>query len=230
MTTVILSGANRGLGLELARQYAAGGGRVFAGARDPASADALHAAANDYAGRLSAHPLDVADAASVREFAASVGTAPVDILIANAAVFGGDRQHELGEIDFDEFEETFAINTSGALRLADAFVRNLKAARGKFIAITSGMGSIAEAGGGYYGYRASKAALNMVCRALANDLKGAGVVCIALSPGWVKTDMGGASAPQGVAPTVEAMRSRIDGCTLADSGKLLNWDGRELPW
>ena len=230
MPTVIISGANRGLGLEFAKQYAEEGARVFAGARDPGAATALNEAAKTSAGKLTVHALDVADGASVREFTRAVGTTPVDVLIANAGYFGGEKQHRLGQIDFDAFAETFAINATGALRLADAFITNLKAAKGKFIAITSGMGSIDDASGGFYGYRASKAALNMLCHAMANDLKAEGIVSVPLSPGWAKTDMGGKGAPQEVAPTVRDMRKRIAAYTLQDSGKFLSWDGRELKW
>lgn len=228
--TVVISGANRGLGLEFAMQYAAEGARVFAGARDPAKARALDAAAKDLGGRLSVHALDVADRASVAAFAKAVGETSVDILIANAGVFGGDRQHRLGAIDYDEFDETLRINTLGPLRLADAFAANLIAARGKFVAITSGMGSIADGGEGYLAYRASKAALNMICRILANDLRESGVIALPMSPGWAKTDMGGPGAPQEVAPTVASMRALIARLTQADAGRFIDWDGSELPW
>lgn len=231
MPTVVLSGANRGLGLEFARQYAAKGARVFAGARDLGSATALNKAAAGSDGRLTAHSLDVADDDSVRTFANEIGAAPVDILIANAGVIGGDRQHRLDAFDAEAFMETLSINTGGPLRLVAALHSNLKAASGKFIAITSDMGSIAEAGGGYLGYRASKAGLNMVMRALANDLKSDGVVSIPLSPGWAKTDMGGPGAPQPVDTTIAEMIRRIDSYTLKDSGRFLDWNGRrELPW
>lgn len=228
--TVVISGANRGLGLEFAMQYAEEGARVFAGARAPAKAHALNAAAKASDGGLTVHPLDVADAASVKAFADAVGDAPVDILIANAGVFGGDRQHRLGAIDYDAFEETLAVNTLGPLRLADALAGNLKAAKGKFVAITSGMGSIADGGEGYLAYRASKAALNMICRVVASELGESGVVALPLSPGWAKTDMGGPGAPQEVAPTVAAMRALIAGLTLADTGRFLDWDGAQISW
>lgn len=230
MPTVIISGANRGLGLEFAKQYAADGWRVFSGARDLDAAKDLKAAAGKSGGNLTVHALDVGDDASVKAFAKEVGRTPVDVLLANAGVFGGERQHQLGRIDAGAFNETFNINATGALRLADAFIANLKAAKGKFIAITSGMGSIDDASGGYYGYRASKAALNMLCHAIANDLTGEGVVSVPLSPGWAKTDMGGKGAPQDVAATVTEMRRRIAAYTLKDSGKFLSWDGRELAW
>lgn len=230
MTTVVISGANRGLGLEFAKQYASGGARVFAGARDPAAAKELNAVAAGSKDLLSVHPLDVADDASVSAFCEGIGDTPVDILIANAGVFGGEKQHVLGDLDFDSFAHTFSVNTLGPLRLAQELRENLKAAKGRLISITSGMGSIDDASGGYLAYRASKAALNMVMHALAHDLKPAKMICVPLSPGWAKTDMGGPSAPQDVGETVREMRRRIGAYTLKDSGKFLSWDGRELDW
>lgn len=230
MQTVVISGANRGLGLEFASQYAGDGARVFAGARNPGAALELNEAAQAANGRLTVLRLDVVDPASVASFAKAVGKTPIDILIANAGVFGGDRQHHLGRIDFDEFADTFAINAAGALRLADAFVGNLKAAKGKFIGVTSGMGSIAEDGSGYLGYRASKAALNMIMRTLAHDLAGTGVLCLPMSPGWARTDMGGPDAPQDPGETVRAMRALIARLQPSDSGRFLNWKGEERPW
>jgi NAD(P)-dependent dehydrogenase (short-subunit alcohol dehydrogenase family) len=230
MTVVVISGASRGLGLEFARQYAAEGAKVFAGARNIECAEALKVLAGGSDGRVSAHSLDVSNERSAREFARLVGEAPVDILIANAGVIGGRDQHRLETLDIDGAAEVFSINTLGVLRLGKALACNLKKAKGRFIAITSLMGSIADAGGGYYAYRMSKAALNMAMRALAGDLRGAGVVCVPMSPGWAKTDMGNPGAPQEVDATVAAMRARIAALTPADSGRFLSWDGGELPW
>lgn len=231
MTTVVISGANRGLGLEFARQYAARGARVFAGAREPARASELNAAATASDGRLTVHKLDVGSDASVSAFAAVVDSEPVDVLIANAGVFGGDRQHRLGDVSAAEFLDTLNVNTVGPVRLADALIRNLRAGRDKkLIAVTSGMGSIAETGGGYLGYRASKAGLNMVWATLAKDLAEDGIVCVPMSPGWAKTDMGGEGAPQEVDDTVRQMIARIDGYGPEHSGRFLGFSGREVPW
>lgn len=231
MSTVVVSGANRGLGLEFARQYAARGARVFAGARAPEQAEELNAAAAASGGRLSVHALDAAADGSVEAFARTVGDAPVDVVIANAGVFGGDRQHRLGEVSAAEFLDTLNVNTVGPVRLAQAFVRNLRAGRGKkLIAVTSGMGSIAETGGGYLAYRASKAALNMVWATLAKDLAADGIVCVPMSPGWARTDMGGAGAPQAVDDTVRQMIERIDAYGPEHSGRFLGFSGREIAW
>lgn len=228
MPTVLISGANRGLGLEFARQYAADGWSVIAGARDPGRATELNALAAG--GRVRVLPLDVADDASVAAFARAVGDAPLDVVIANAGVFGGDAQHRLGEIDSAAFMATLNTNTAGPLRLANALLPNLKAARGKLVAITSQMGSIADAGTGYLGYRASKAALNMVWHVLAGQLKAEGVIAVPVHPGWVQTDMGGASAPLTPEVAVKGMRDQIAAYADAHAGRFLTWEGKELPW
>jgi NAD(P)-dependent dehydrogenase (short-subunit alcohol dehydrogenase family) len=229
MRTVLISGANRGLGLEFARQYLAAGDRVIAGARDPDAARALKALPGHE--RLSVHALDVADGASVAAFRRAVGDQPVDILIANAGVMGGDRQDRLAELDWNAWLDAFAVNTLGPVRLAQAFADQVAAGRDrKMIAITSRMGSTDDSSGGHYIYRASKAALNNAWRNLALELKDRGVVCIPVHPGWVRTDMGGAEAPLTPEQSIASLRAHIDRWTLADSGRFLSWDGAELPW
>jgi NAD(P)-dependent dehydrogenase (short-subunit alcohol dehydrogenase family) len=231
MRTVLVSGANRGLGLEFVRQYAEAGDRVVAGARDPDAALELKAIADASDGRVSVHRLDVADPASVAAFRQAVGDQPIDILIANAGVMGGDRQQRLGDLDFDSWTRTLAVNSLGPVRLADAFVDNLRKGKGrKLIAITSGMGSTAESGGGYLAYRMSKAALNNAWRNIAIELKNDRVVAVALNPGWVKTDMGGSGAKITPEQSVAAMRKRIDAYGLSDSGRFLSWDGKQFGW
>lgn len=231
MKTVVISGANRGLGLEFALQYAARGDRVVAGVRDPAKATELAGAAEASGGLLTVHALDVGSDASVAAFAGEVGDTPVDILVANAGVFGGDRQHKLGEVSASEFLDTLNVNTVGPVRLANALLANLRAGGDKkLIAITSAMGSIAETGGGYLAYRASKAGLNMVWATLAKDLAEDGIVCVPMSPGWAKTDMGGESAPQAVDDTVRELIRQIDEYRVEQSGRFLGFSGREVPW
>lgn len=231
MPTVLVAGANRGLGLEFVRQYAADGARVIAGARDPARADELKAIADASGGGVSVHRLDVADDASVAAFKAEAGDQPIDILLAVAGVMGGDRQHKLGDIDFAEWLRTLSVNTLGPARLADAFVENLRAGQEKkLIAITSGMGSTSESSGGYFAYRSSKAALNNVVRNLSIALRDDRIVCVALNPGWVKTDMGGAGARLTPEESISAMKARIERYTMADTGRFLSWDGKQFGW
>ncbi len=225
MTTVLISGANRGIGLEFARQYAAEGATVVAGARDPGAATELKAIDG-----VAVHPLDVSDDGSVAAFRQAVGERPIDILIANAGVYGGRRQ-VLGELDFDDWMHVFAVNSLGPVRLAQAFLPNLKAGRDrKLVAITSQLGSTAQHGGDMFVYRASKAALNNAWAGLAAALKADGVVCLPLHPGWVQTDMGGKNAAITSKQSVDGLRAVIARAGAEQSGHVFAYDGAPLPW
>ncbi len=224
MTTVLISGANRGIGLELARQYAADGAQVIAGVRDPDGATALKAIAG-----VEVHALDVAEDASVQAFQQAVGERPVDILIANAGVGGGHSA--LGGLDFGRWLQTLNVNSLGPVRLAQAFLPNIKAgADKKMVAISSTLGSTSAVGGDMFAYRSSKAALNNAWAGLATALKGDGVTCLILHPGWVKTDMGGAGAQITPQQSVDGIRARISEAGPAQSGRLFAYDGKPLPW
>jgi NAD(P)-dependent dehydrogenase (short-subunit alcohol dehydrogenase family) len=224
MPVVLISGANRGLGLEFVRQYRAEGWEVIAGCRDPGAAAELNAV-----GGVSVHALDVADGASVASFAQAVGGRPLDLVIANAGVYGGQAQG-FGEVDFDAWLQTLAVNTLAPVRLAQAFAPNLRAAKGKLIAISSLMGSIADSSGGFIIYRSSKAALNMAFKSVALALKGDGVTAAVLHPGWVQTDMGGKNAPVTPEQSIAGMRQVIAGLTVADAGSFHDYSGKALPW
>lgn len=229
MPSILITGANRGLGLEFAKQYAQAGYRVFATARDPAAARELSALAHEHAS-LSVHALEVSDPSSVAGLASAVKGEALDILLNNAGVMGPRRQ-SLGQIDYDGMLETFKVNTLGPLRLTEALLENVARSQRKLIvAITSGMGSIKDSGGGSYAYRASKAALNMTFHNLALDLKAREVTSIVINPGWVQTDMGGKSAPVKVADSISAMRKVFDSVRLADTGKFLDYKGGTWEW
>ena len=231
MSTVLVTGANRGIGLEFVRQYAEAGDTVIAACRDPSAAGELAAVAEGCGGRVSLAQLDVADDASAAALRGEVGERPIDIVIANAGVMGPSRQHQPDSLDFAGWLETLSVNTLGPVRTAAALLPNLKRGQGKrLIAITSGMGSSGEAGGGYLAYRSSKAALNNAWRNLAIALRGDGVVCVAMSPGWVKTDMGGAGAELTPAQSVAAMRQRIAAFTAKDSGRFVSLNGKDVAW
>lgn len=231
MTTVLISGANRGLGLEFARRYAEEGATVIAGVRDPSAATELNALARQNGGKVSVHALDVSDTASVKAFAAEVGEAPVDILIANAGVGGGANQMRLGDIDYDSWLSVVNTNTLGPVRLAEAFRENLKRGAGKrLVAITSQMGSIAQNAGSYFAYRSSKSALNSAWKGIAEALKGDGITAVVLHPGWVQTDMGGKGAHLTPEQSIAGMRKVIAGLTPDDTGKFFNYDGAPIPW
>jgi len=229
MTTVLVTGANRGIGLEFAKQYSKDGATVIACCRKPASADQLKALAksNDSA---EVHALDVADAASIKALAKDLAREPIDILINNAGVYGPKRQ-SAGDMDFEGWAHTLAVNTMAPLAVAQAFRPNLmRGGEKKIVSITSGMASTAENGGGYLAYRSSKAALNNVMRSLSVDWKGNEIICVVLDPGWVRTDMGGKNAPISPEESVSGMRKVIANLKLSDSGSFLNRNGEERPW
>jgi NAD(P)-dependent dehydrogenase (short-subunit alcohol dehydrogenase family) len=226
---IVITGANRGIGLELARQYLARGDSVHAGVRTPDRAGELSALVEPSGGRLRIDACDVALETSVRSFAAAV-TEPVDLLINNAGV--RSRPDSLKELDLDGATGTFQVNTLGPLRVTSALLSMLRRSPGAKIAnISSGLGSIDDnTSGGAYGYRMSKAALNMASRSLASDLRGDGIVTVVLSPGWVQTDMGGSDAPTLVAESAAGLIGVIDRLTLQDSGGFFDFRGERIAW
>lgn len=229
MPTLLITGANRGLGLEFVRQYAADGWEVVAGCRKPDDAAELRALAQGADGRVRVATVDVADAASVEAFASTVGGGPLDLVIAGAGVYG-DRPQGFGEVDYDDWLEVLRVNTLGPVRIAEAFASNLEAGGGKLVAITSLMGSIADSGGDHILYRSSKAALNAAFKSVALALKPRGVVAMVMHPGWVQTDMGGAGAPVTPEQSIRGMRQVIDALTPADAGTFRDFSGKVLPW
>jgi NAD(P)-dependent dehydrogenase (short-subunit alcohol dehydrogenase family) len=228
----LVTGANRGIGLELVRQLRDRGDTVEACARLPEKARELQALAGE---RVRIHRLDVTDAASVRALANELGDAAIDILFNVAGVYGGPRQ-SLGQmaeaLELADVDETFEVNAVGPLRMATALLPHIRRGKAKkMVHITSGMGSITDnTSGGYYAYRMSKAALNMMSRSLAVDLKNEKIISFVINPGWVQTDMGGPSAPTPVADSVRAILHETDKATLADSGEFLNWKGNRYAW
>jgi NAD(P)-dependent dehydrogenase (short-subunit alcohol dehydrogenase family) len=223
----VVTGANRGIGLEFVRQLTGRGEEVDATARDPADAPELHALARPGV-RLRIHRLDIADDASVAAFAEQLPPGPVDVLINNAGVSGVKG----GEpIDPSDILRVFNVNAVGTLRVVRALLPRLREGKGKRIVdLTSVLGSIAEASGGRYAYRLSKTALNMATRLLAEDLRGDGFRTVALHPGWVQTRMGGSAAPVPPEQSVRGMLRLIDGLTAEQSGRTFDFQGREIPW
>ncbi len=174
-------------------------------------------------------PLDVADAASVAALAERLGDLPLDALLNNAGRFG--QRGGIAALDPDDVLRDFEVNCLGAMRVTRALLPNLRRGDGKLVMnMSSGMGSIAETGGGSVGYRVSKAGLNMFTASLAAELRGEGFVCVAMSPGWVSTDMGGKAAPLTPAESVRGILTVLAGLGTADSGRFLDHDGRGLPW
>jgi NAD(P)-dependent dehydrogenase (short-subunit alcohol dehydrogenase family) len=224
---VVVTGANRGIGLELTRQLLARGETVVAAVRDPGRADALHALASP---ALRVQRLDVGDGTSVAAFAQELD-GPVDLVINNAGVMGGPRQ-SIGDFDFADAARTYDVDALGPLRVCAALLPHVRRGKAKKLAhITSGFGSIGDNRmGGQYAYRMAKAALNMASRCLAVELRREGIISVVVNPGWVQTDMGGAGATTAVADSVRGVLRVIDGATLADSGEFLDWKGGRLIW
>jgi NAD(P)-dependent dehydrogenase (short-subunit alcohol dehydrogenase family) len=228
MTTVLITGANRGIGLEFAKQYAAEGADVIACCRAPGKADALNALAKTAGFKVMA--LDVTSPKSVAALKTALAGQPVDILINNAGV-GGPRNEPRGSINFDAWVETLKTNSVAPMLVSLALHDNLKAGKlKKLITITSMMGSIANHGGGAYAYRASKAAVNSVMHGLSKEWAKDGIAVGIYHPGWVKTDMGGASAPVTPQDSVKGLRAQIAGLNAAKSGAYLDYTGQEIAW
>jgi NAD(P)-dependent dehydrogenase (short-subunit alcohol dehydrogenase family) len=230
MQTILITGANRGIGLGHARAFAERGAKVYATARALGDAGDLHALAAAHPGRVELLPYDAADPGGADALKAALAGAPLDLLFANAGTIGEHQQ--FGAINPDSVLETIRTNAIAPLSLAQALAANVAASERKLMAFQSSlMGSLADNGsGGYYAYRCSKAALSMVARGLAQDLRADGVISVALHPGWVRSDMGGPSAKLSVADCVAAQQRLLMGLKPSDSGKFFNYDGKELPW
>lgn len=227
MPTVLITGANRGIGLHLARQYAADGWKVIATCRDPAAASALNAIDGD----VHTLGLEVTDDAAVASLAREMRHEAIDVLFNNAGVAGREAG-TLGSIDSDVWMQTLRINTVAPIKLAEAFADQVAASAQKKMAfVTSRLGSIElNTVGGRYGYNSSKAALNMAAKSLSVDLKDRGISIILLHPGHVRTDMGGPSAPVTPEESAAGMRKVVAGFDVADSGAFRNFDGSPIPW
>jgi NAD(P)-dependent dehydrogenase (short-subunit alcohol dehydrogenase family) len=227
---IVVTGANRGLGLEFVRRYLEAGHRVLAAARDPDSAPALRELAAGHGDRAFVARCDVGDSRSIAELADAVPWDSIDLLVNNAGVFGGEER-SLEAIDFEDMERTFRINSLGPLRVTRALLPWLVRARGKVAHVTSKMGSIDDnTSGGRYSYRMSKAALNMAVRSLGYEFTEQGLCTFVIHPGWVQTDMGGPAAPLGIEESVASMIDTIAARTPADNGLFFDRDGQRLPW
>lgn len=231
METVLVTGASRGIGLEHVRRFAEAGAYVFAAARDLEGAAELRALAAAQSDRIAMIAYDAQDRAAPGAVKTAIGDRPVDLLLNNAGVYGPPSQ-SFGALDADGFMETIAVNTLAPLRLAQALVENVAASNRRLIANQSSqMGSIADnRSGGFYAYRASKAALNMVTQSLARDLAPRGVAVVSLHPGWVRTRMGGQSAPLEIAQSVEGQQAVLARIGMAESGGFFNYDGARIAW
>ena len=221
----IVTGANRGIGLELVRQLRARGVTVEAACRRPGEAHELRATG------ARVHALDVASDASVAAFARALDGRAIDLLINNAGVYGDARQR-MADFDYAAATRTFETNALGALRVSQAFLPHLRRGAGKKIAhISSAMGSIgAMSSPGDLAYRMSKAALNMISRSIALELHDDHIISIVVHPGWVRTDMGGPDAPTTAAESARGILAQIDAAGAIDSGQFVDFQGERCAW
>ncbi|MEQ9555837.1 MAG: SDR family oxidoreductase [Rhodospirillales bacterium] len=228
MPTVFITGANRGIGLEMARQYGADGWTVVATCRNPIAPGELATIPGD----IRVHGLDVADHRQVERLAGDMADTKIDLLINNAGVYG-DRNTGHQDIDFADWDQAFRINTMAPLKVSGAFLPLVAANGGGMIAtVSSVLSSIAESSpnSASYAYRTSKAAVNMTMHVFAEEVRAQNVAVILLHPGWVQTDMGGAGAAIDAKTSVTGIRKVLAGAGMAESGRLFAYDGREIPW
>ena len=236
MSTILITGANRGLGLEFAREYAADGWRVLACSRS--SSDALGELAAQQS-KVSLYSLDVSELSQIDALAAQLAGTPIDVLLCNAGTFGsigfaegGVEAQAFGAVDYADWMRVLQVNVLGPMKMAEAFVEHVATSeQKKLIAVTSMLGSIALNNiGGLYCYRSSKAALNAVMKSLSVDLARQGILAAAVHPGWARTAMGGPQADIDAATAVAGVRQVIAGLTAEQLGQLLAYDGSVLPY
>ncbi len=229
---MLITGANRGIGLEFVRQYAEAGWQVYATCRKPENAKALNRLAEEHGGSVSVRALDVGNFSQIHQLAKQLSGVAIDLLVNNAGIYKRDYAGSSGGVDEQAWIESFRINSIAPLKMTEAFMQNIARSQLKRIAnITSKMGSVDDnTSGGRYLYRSSKAALNMITKSLSIDLAPQGILVALLNPGWVRTDMGGPNGLISVEQSVTGMRKVIDKLTPATSGKFYAYDGQEILW
>ncbi len=230
MSSILITGTNRGIGLELARCFAQDDWRVFACCRSPEQTDELHALAAKN-NKISIHRLEVTDRAQIAELAEVLKAETIDILFNNAGIFGPKKQG-FGETDRNGWLETFHVNCIAPMMISEAFVEMVARSRLRILAVMgSVMGSIAEnSSGNHYAYRTSKAAVHMVIKGLSLDLADRGIITVALHPGWVRTRMGGPNAPLGADVSAQGVKKVLLGLSVEDSGCLIDSLGDKRVW
>jgi len=231
MKSVLITGSNRGLGLEWVRQYAQQNWRVFATCRNPNKANELHGIAKRY-NHVSIHQLDVTKQNETDALAKELNTYAIDILINNAGVYLEKNNSSIGSLDYKSWEDTFRVNTLGPILVTEAFLQHITASEKRLIVtISSHMGSIADihTTGSYY-YRSSKAALNAAMRSLSIELRPKNIGVLLLHPGWVQTDLGGENATLTTKQSVLSMHEVIEQFSIEKTGKFIRYDGFSMPW
>lgn len=231
MTNILITGAARGLGYELARQFAEAGNRVYATCRNPEAAGKLREVAAASEGRLTIHRMDIGDMASVQACAEELRDVPIDILINNAGVWGGLGTQVFANMDYDNWAHELNIMLMGPFRVVQCFIPHVRrGAQKKIVSITSQTAAHSYDHIIGYSYASAKAGLNRVMTALAEELKEEGIIVSLIHPGWIKTEMAGDVAD--LDPPVAAADNirLINRLTMADSGKFLKWTGDIHPW
>ena len=231
MPSVLITGTNRGIGLELVRQYLTEGWQVYATARDPENSTELQQLLTDHPNLLHIYPLDVTDNEQRFSLAEHLKGIPLDILINNAGVYGQYDAY-FGNTDEDMWLDAFRINTIAPMKLMELLVNNIALGDMKIIAsMSSKMGSMDDNGsGGSYVYRSTKAALNAIMVSAARDLKSSGISSIILHPGWVRTDMGGPNGEINTKESAERLRAILASVSIENSGNFYDIDGSIIPW
>ncbi len=229
--SILVTGANRGIGLEVVRYYAHQGWHVFASCRAPENAHALNKMVQQFNDQIHVIPLDVTRQKHITRLAATLANQPIDILFNNAGVYG-PNDAIFGNTQPEAWLETFRVNTIAPLKIIEALIDNVRKSQDKtIVTITSKMASIEDNGsGGNYIYRSSKAALNAVLKSTAIDLAPKGIKVLIIHPGWVKTEMGGPHAEISTEQSVRGISRVIHRATIEDSGTFFEYDGSLVPW
>lgn len=228
--TILITGANRGIGLELTRIFANNNWQVLACCRHPEQAEQLQKIVNGH-GQVRVYALDVSDGGAIERLASGLRHETIDILFNNAGIFG-PREQGFGHTDPAAWLQVLRTNVIAPLQMAEALVEQVARSRRKVIAAVGSMlGSLTEnTSGGYYVYRTSKTAVHMVMKSLSVDLRERGIISVAFHPGWVRTDMGGPQAPTTPEESATGLFRVLTGLGQKDNGRFLTFEGKELPW
>ena len=235
MPAVLITGANRGIGLEHARRYAEQGWQVYACARHPEDSASLHALMQEYSSTVQPCKLDVTDHAAVDTLANELRGQPIDVLLNNAGTFGplgapaGMAYQSLASMDYDIWRNILEVNLLAPFKVATAFRDHVAASSMHLLVMmSSGLASITDNHGHSYAYRSSKAGLNMLAKGMAAEWRD--IIVIAMAPGWCKTDLGGADALLDPADSVRCQQETFESLTSADSGRFMDMHGQSVPW
>ena len=231
MKTILITGTNRGIGLEFVKQYLGEGCQVIACCRNPGKAEELQSLKGAYPDTLDIYRLDISNFEMIEELSNTLKNIPIDILINNAGVYGGNN-NSFQNIDYQDWSSTFKVNCMSALKISECFIENINSgSERKMIFLSSQMGSIDDNGsGGCYIYRSTKASLNAVVKSLSVDLRYRNISTLILHPGWVLTDMGGPNAQITAEVSVAGMRKVIKDLSMKNSGSFLDYEGLPILW